>query len=87
MIPKSATIYYYSSTVACGICRAHKLGKQNRKWLDSTTDNSLEPSVPSYSYKKLNKNTDITSKKLLTAETRSIRNFALDDKPAVIIQN
>ena len=34
-----------------------------RKKIDNTTDTSLAPSTPSYSYNKLNENTDITSKK------------------------
>ena len=37
---------------------AHKIGIQNRKKLDNTTDPSSAPSIPSYSYERLNKNTD-----------------------------
>ena len=48
--------------MAYGIDRAHKLGKQNKKRLDNTTDPSSAPSTSSYSYEKLNENTDITSK-------------------------
>ena len=46
--------------------RAHKPRKQNRKRLDNTTDPSSAPSTPSYSYDKLNENTDIT--RLVTAQ-------------------
>ena len=63
IIPKSATIYHCSPTMAYGIVWAHKLVNQNRKWLDNTTDPSSAPSTPSYSYNKLNEYTDITSKK------------------------
>ena len=70
--------------MAYGIGRAHKLRKQNREQLDNTTDTS---SAPSYSYDKLNENTDITSKKILNAETHYSTIFALDTKPSVIIQN
>ena len=59
---KSATIYHCSSTMAYGIGWAQQL-KKNRKRLDNTTDISPEPSTPSYSYDKLNENTDITSLK------------------------
>ena len=52
-----------------GIGQAHKLGKQKRKQLDNTTDISLVPSTHSYSYDKLNENTDISSKKALTPNT------------------
>ena len=48
--------------MAYGIGQAQKTGKQNRKKLDNTTDTSSAPSTPSYSYDKLNGNTDITSK-------------------------
>ena len=44
--------------MAYGIFRAHKLGKQKRKRLDNTTYTYSAPSTPSYSYKKLNENTD-----------------------------
>ena len=47
--------------MAYRIDRAQKLGKQNRNRLDNVTDTSSEPSTPSYSYDKLNENTDITS--------------------------
>ena len=50
------------------------------------TDPSSAPSTPSYSKKKLNENTDITSKKQLTAEIHYITNSALEDKPDDIIQ-
>ena len=73
--------------MAYGIVRAHKLCKQDRNWLDNTTYTSSAPSTPSHSYEKLNENTDITSKKSLTAETHSSTTFALDYKPAVIIEN
>ena len=53
--------------MACGIGRAHKLGKQNRKQLYKTTDTYSSPSTLSYSYDKLNENTDVTSKKILIA--------------------
>ena len=48
--------------MAYGIDQAHKIRKQNRKIIDSTTDPYSEPSTSSYSYNKLNENTDITSK-------------------------
>ena len=72
IILKYATIYHYSSTMNYGIGRYHKIGKQSIKQLDNTTDTSLVNSTPSYSYKKLNENTDITSKKELTAGTHYI---------------
>ena len=46
-----------------GIGQAHKLVKQKRKQLDKTTDNYSASSTPSYSYDKLNGNTQITSNK------------------------
>ena len=49
--------------MAYEIGRAHKLGKQNRKRFDNTTDPPSAPSTLLYSYDKLNENTDITSKK------------------------
>ena len=49
--------------MAYGIGRDHKLGKNNINQLDNTTYPSSAPSTPSYSYEKLNENTDITSKK------------------------
>ena len=55
--------------MAYGIGRGHRIGKQNRKQLDNINDPSLESSTSSYSYDKLNENTDINSKKALTAET------------------
>ena len=45
-----------------GIGRAHKLGKQNIKRIYNTNDPHSAPSTASYSYDKLNENTDITSK-------------------------
>ena len=54
---------------------------------DNTTDLYLAPSTTSYSYGKLNKNTDITSKKSLTAKTYSITMLFLEDKISDIIQN
>ena len=85
MISKSATIYHFSSTMAYGIVWARKLGKQNRKQLDNTTDNYSAPSNTSYSYDKYNKNTDINSKKALTTETNSRKIFSLGDKPSDIV--
>ena len=73
--------------MAYGIFWAHNIRKKNRKRLDNTTDTSSAPLAPSYIYGKLNENTEITSKKSLTAETHSSTIFALDDKPSVIIQN
>ena len=58
-------------------------GGRNR--LEKSTDPSSAPLTPLYSYYNLNKNTDITSKKFLTAETHSSTIFALEDKPAAII--
>ena len=57
--------------MAYGIDRAQKLAKLNKKILDNTTDPSSAPPIHSYSYDKLNENTDITSKKVLTAEKNS----------------
>ena len=71
--------------MAYGIGRAHKLRKKNIKKLENTTDNSLAPSTPSYSYDTLNGNTDITSKKSLTAETHSRAILSLLDKSYDII--
>ena len=85
MISKSATTYHCLSTIAYGIGRAHKIGKQNRKLIDNTTDPSSAPSNPSYSYDKLNGNTDITSKKALTLQTNTRTIFSLEDKPSDII--
>ena len=48
--------------MAYRIGRAHKLVKQNRKQLDNTNDLYSETSTPSYSYSKLNENTDIGGK-------------------------
>ena len=45
------------------IVRYHKPIEQNRKKLDNTTDNYSAHSNTSYSYDKLNENTDINSKK------------------------
>ena len=63
IIPESARTYHCSSTMAYGIGQARKLGKQNRKRLENTTDHSSVPSTPSYSYNSLNKYTDISRKK------------------------
>ena len=57
-----------------------------KKRLDNTTDHSPVPSNPSYSYDKLNENTDITSKKALNAETHSKTILSLEDKTSDIIQ-
>ena len=65
IISKSAKIYHLSSNMAYGIGQAHKLGKQNRKRLDKTTDTYSLRSTPSYSYDKLNENTDINSKNIV----------------------
>ena len=73
--------------MAYGIFRAHKLDKQNRKWLDNITNCSSSPQTPSYSYEKFSKNTDITIKISLTVETYSRTIFALDNKSSGIIQN
>ena len=70
-----------------GIGRSYKLIKKHRKRLDNTLGNAPADSTPSYSYGKLNENTDITSKKSLTAETHYRKIFALDDNSFVIIQN
>ena len=48
--------------MAYKIGQSHKIGKQNRKLPDNTTDTSSAPSTPSDSYNKLDGNTDITSK-------------------------
>ena len=72
--------------MAYGIGRDQKLGKQNIKWIYNTTDPSSAPSTHSYIDEKLNENIDITSKKLLTAETYYSTTFALDDKSTGIIQ-
>ena len=62
IISKYAIIYHFSPTMAYGIGQYQKRGKKNRKRLENTKDPSLEPSTPSYSYKKLNEKTDIISK-------------------------
>ena len=69
-----------------GIGRYHKPIK-NIKPLEYTTDNYSAPSTPLYCHKKLNRNTDITSKKSLTAETHYIEIFTLEYKPSDIIKN
>ena len=79
-------MYHYSSTTAYVIGRYQKHGKQKRKLLENTTDHSSAPSTPSNSYKKLNENTDITSKKSLTAEIHYSKTFSIYDKPSEIIQ-
>ena len=72
--------------MAYEIDQYHKIRKQYRKRLDNTIDPSSSSSKPSYSFYKLNENTDITSKKSLTAETHSREIFALGNKPSVIIE-
>ena len=62
-----------------------KKPKKNRKRIDSITDNSSATSTHSYSYNNFNENTDITSKKQLTAETHYRTIFSLDNKPSDII--
>ena len=57
-----ATIHHCLSTMAYGIGQDKKLGKQNIKQLEKTTDPYSAPSKPSCSYGKFNENTDITSK-------------------------
>ena len=73
--------------MAYKIVQACKIGKENIKRLDNTTDTYSAPSSPSNSYSKFNENTDITSKESLTAETHSRTIFSLDNKPSVIIHN
>ena len=73
--------------MAYAIGQARKLGKQNIKQLENTTDASSAESILSYSYDKLNENNGITSKKSLTTETHSGTIFSLEDKPSEIIQN
>ena len=68
-----------------GIGRYHKPIK-NIKPLEYTTDTYSAPSTPLYCHKKLNRNTDITSKKSLTAETHYIEIFTLEYKPSDIIK-
>ena len=48
--------------MAYGIVRCHKVGEKNIKQPDNTTDTYSAPSTPSYSYDKLHKYTDISSK-------------------------
>ena len=62
IIPESARTYHCSSTMAYGIGRSRKLGKQNRKQLNNNTDTFSTPSTASFSYKKLIENNAITSK-------------------------
>ena len=71
--------------MAYGIGQARKLGKQNRKIIYNTSHTSSEPSIPSYSYDKLNENTNITSKKSFNAATHSRTIFDLCNEPANII--
>ena len=59
---------------------------ENRKRLDNTTDPYSAHSTHSYSYEKLNENTDITSKKSFNAETHYRKIFSLEDKPSDTIQ-
>ena len=56
-------MYHCSSTMAYGIGQAQKFGEQSRKIIDNNADTYSTPSTSSYSYGKLNENTDITSKK------------------------
>ena len=63
--------------MAYRIGRARKLRKPNIKRLENTTHPSSAPSTPSYSYEKLNVNTDITSKKVLTSQTHSRTIFSI----------
>ena len=63
--------------MAYGIGQDHKTRKQNLKRLENTTDTSSPSSTPSYTYDKLNENTDITSKKSLNVETHSRKIFSL----------
>ena len=72
--------------MAHAIGRAQKLGKQNKKRLDNTTNNFSSPSNPSYSYNKLNENTNVTTAKKLTIDTHYSTTFYLDDKPSIVIQ-
>ena len=71
--------------MAYGIAQAHKLRKQNIKRLYNTTNLSSAPSTHSYSYEKLNENTDITSKKELTSQTYYRTIYILEDKFSDII--
>ena len=48
--------------MANGIDWAQKIGKQNIKQLDRTTDHSSAPSTTSNIHEKLNENTDIKGK-------------------------
>ena len=73
--------------MAYGILRDHKLGKQNTEIIENTTDNSSAPSNHSYSYDKLNENTDITIIKSLTEETHYRTICCLEDKTSDIIKN
>ena len=68
------------------IGRDQKILKQNIKRLENTTDNSSAPSTHSYSYYKLNENTDITSKKYYQQRHILEQYFSLEDKPSDIIK-
>ena len=69
------------------IFQGQKLGKQNKKRLDNTTNTSLAPSTPSNSNEKMNENTDITSKKSLNEETHYSTTLCyIYDKLVYIIQ-
>ena len=72
--------------MAYEIGRFHKIGKLNRKILDNTTEPSSAPSTHSYSYYKLNENTDITSKKYYQQRHILEQYFSLEDKPSDIIK-
>ena len=54
--------------MAYGTGKYHKIVNPNRKVLENTVTNTTDPSsvasTASYSYKKLNRNTDITSLKI-----------------------
>ena len=71
--------------MAYGIGRGHRIGKQNRKQLDNINDPSLESSTSSYSYDKLNENTDITTKKSYTEERYYRTIFIIGDNTSDII--
>ena len=51
--------------MAYGIGWDHKIRKQNRNRIENTTDTFSEPSPPSYSYNRLNKNTDSNTTAIL----------------------
>ena len=71
--------------MAYKIGQAQKLVKK-KKLPDITTDTYSAPSNPSNSHEKLNKNTDIKSKKSINADNHYSTTTALENKPAEIIQ-